>query len=97
MYEDAVGMAYLPSDKCYYPTAAGKHSPEAVDDALGKTTLAADRRMRIGSYSGAAGESEEGKTMGSVTAGAVPADRDTDYGHDDAQAGSSGKRHRSER
>ena len=64
MYEKAVGYPYYPqinilSDK------SKKAMSDAVDDVLGKTTLLLTKD-EVGSYSEAMGESEEGKTMGSV-------------------------------
>lgn len=64
MYEKAVGYPYYPqinilSDK------SKKAVSDAVDDVLGKTTLLLTKD-EVGSYSEAMGESEEGKTMGSV-------------------------------
>lgn len=64
MYEDAVGMAFYPQINVISDSGR-KAFTEAVDDALGRTALILTKDEN-GSYSGAAGESEEGKTMGSI-------------------------------
>ncbi len=64
MYKKAVGMTLYP--QINVRSALDKESfTEAADKALGRTTMVLSKAENI-SYSGASGESDEGKTMGSV-------------------------------
>ena len=64
LYEKAVGVAYYPQINVLSELDK-KEFIEAVDAALGKTTLILTRDETL-AYSSAQGEAEEGKTMGSL-------------------------------
>jgi putative ABC transport system permease protein len=64
MYEAAVGTDFYTQINVISDTGKSEFT-EAVDDALGRTVMLLTKDEN-GSYSGASGEAEEGKTMGSI-------------------------------
>lgn len=64
MYRDAMGFDYYPQLNVLSGLSK-KEFTEAADAALGETLLILTKDEN-GSYAGASGEAEEGKTMGSV-------------------------------